>query len=212
MKDEIEVAAKKQVLKRKTKTERWLYDRALNHEEEKRKVVQPGLLRVNKQLRREGLPFFFQLRQFEFNLRDSPGGWLCFMKWMDAIGSTGQNNLRSLTLHIWVQTAEKLQDQLVNTIHTRLSEHATVSYKSWQAHQMWKLGLLFHEMNGTKYPKLLGEVSDDNFQTMGFTHDYGLGYVGRSARQVDCSTHVALIFEPKMGWFGAAASQAAPAG
>lgn len=209
-KEEIEAAGTKHVCRRRSKSDRMQYNRMLKIETDKQKIVQPGLFRINRQIRCEGLPLFFQLRHFRFDLYKSlvagtaASGLLCFENWMNVIGPVGLNSLRSLTLtfyNIALFSGHQVMNKM-NILHARLSDQAKVTYNYGDAFGLWELGLLFGDKNERRYPKLLTRDWDNWSRTWRYTYDHGLGITTRVPPSTLSHISTALVFEPNIGWFG----------
>lgn len=163
-------------------------------------ILQPGLFLTCKQIRTEGLPFFFRRRDFYLPLDhgkhifdfywDQAG----FALWFRTIGDLGQQNIRSLTLR---NTRMIKGASFLERIHRKLSDQATVVYEAdtygngrFFAQSLWNIGARFQARNDRKVPIFCVEGDPPTSKIAG-------PYICRSGI---CT----MEFPPGNGWFGMA--------
>lgn len=161
-------------------------------------ILQHGLFLTCRQIRTEGLPFFYQRRKFSLPLNhgkrilDLYWEQAGFARWFLAIGDLGQQNIRHLTLHN--ATMMKGIDS-IERIHRKLSNEATVVYEAYTrlfAVALWKIRVRYQAKNEGKVPSFWRE-SDGSY----FKVSNGDLLRGDWARY-------GLEFEARSGWFGLA--------
>ena len=113
-------------------------------------ICQPSLFLANKQLRTEGLPFFFSDNEFFFCLPYTNGDYSNqvlggFWRWFKAIGSVGRSNLRRLFFNLRSKQPFQLYHaHVISNIHGRLSKDMiTVTYFSENRRSkrtLWSIG------------------------------------------------------------------------
>lgn len=132
-------------------------------------ILQPGLFLACKQIRLEGLPFFYQKRIFSFALeqRDHRNlhqfSTLGVSTWFQAIGDLGQQNLRCIKFHN-SPTLDNFRYQ--EWVHRKLSEEATVTYVAGRYRnmlQLWGVAGSHHARNTDKVPVIVTKVGIRTF-------------------------------------------------
>lgn len=162
-------------------------------------ILQPGLFLTCKQIRVEGLPFFYQQRKFNFSMDNQPPnrhrheiGTLGLTKWFQAIGHFGQRNIRILDFYNG-PTPKNFKYQ--ERVHRKLSEEATVTYMADDveyARELWEIASKYHAKNPDKVPVVWTPEGISNFADLGLRPD------GRRMEPWY------LTFEPGSNWFGMA--------
>lgn len=159
-------------------------------------ILQPGLFLTCKQIRTEGLLFFYQKRNFSFDLNG--GNYILykfgpntFTKWFEAIGKFGQQNIR----HLRFRNPPSEHSRSRTCIFRRLSEKATVMYSvelqlELNKRYLWEIANAYHTKNPDKMPVLWTPAGIKEFADLKLWHEW----VPKLPLE--------LRFEPECNWFG----------
>lgn len=178
----------------------WKKDRRLTHRGDPQlEILQPGLFITCRQIRTEGLPFFYQRREFYLPLNhgqrilDLYWYQAGFSRWFQAIGDVGQQNIRHLTLHN-ASTMRGIDS--FERIHRKLSDEATVVYKTHTtpfARALWQIMVRYQAKNKKKVP------------SFGYEENGSLVKVSKLPELGIWALCICILkFEAGSGWFGMA--------
>lgn len=142
-------------------------------------IQQPALIRTCVQIRTESRGFFYAHRLFKLHIWQQKTTsleelWLrlwqgktCLeraTRWLDAIGPEAQRQIRKVEIDLYCAPVMPPREftQIIDHIHAKLSDEATVVYRSaWRVFEsvaLWDLGVMFYYKNPARVP--LFEHSD----------------------------------------------------
>ena len=125
-------------------------------------TVKPGLFSACKQTRVEGLPIFFQSRQFKFTVNVIQSIWESypwpgtglesyhpeFLNWLEIIGELGRVNIRSITI---CGNFDLLETSYLKVLNSKLSSKAMIKLRTNETSSMevlWIHGKTFDSIKG----------------------------------------------------------------
>lgn len=185
-------------------------------------LLQPGLFRTCSQIRSESRVFFYRYHTFHLHVWQEdqglpsriaeqlrlwrPGTCLDRVKrWLDFLGKDTREQIRTIEieLHCDDQTTVKTYAGFIDDVHARLSDEATVVYRTGSRVRglamLFELGRIFQARN----PARVLHFEHPNWSIRNNTNVWALtlqDFVYTRTR--DRVPGPSLTFRPRLGWFG----------
>ena len=195
-------------------------------------ITAPGLFYICSQVYHESRVFFYRYHDFSLYIWQDYKGrtahWKALLgsrrhnkcmervfSWLDAIGADMRKEIRTLDIELqcYESVSVEAYSYFVDDLHDRLSDTATVAYRSVSTHPMnglavlWGLGKAFYERDHGQVPRLeypawavprIHSWNGDDDNIWNTSQSPFSGYPPRR-RSVEVPS---LTFEPGAGWFG----------
>lgn len=182
-------------------------------------ILQPGLFRTCSQIHTESRGLFYHHHAFKLHIWQSKSilsnlavwlrlwqGKTCLQRatrWLDAIGAEARKQIRTLEVEVHCEGAASAKDytEIIDHLHSRLSDEATVVYRSasrkFDVLILYDLGAVFYERDPARVPQFEQDVWTS--ATIPWTTTRSLLFRLPTRYRGPRPT---LTFGPGLGWFG----------